>query len=95
MTSIAHVPQLPSMTASTSRGSSRQYATRWPEIHALDPRRFDERFRRVWRTYLVSCAAMFRSSASTTHLFQVTFAKGNVDAQSYPMNRRAYYEEGR
>ena len=34
----------------------------WDAIHALDPQRFDERFRRTWRTYLWSCAEMFRAT---------------------------------
>ena len=33
----------------------------WEKIRALDPQRFDERFRRIWRTYLFGCAEMFRS----------------------------------
>lgn len=64
----------------------------WPEISALDPRKFDERFRRIWRSYLYSCAAMFRSSRSQTCLFQVVFSKGNVDRASYPMSRDFLYE---
>jgi cyclopropane-fatty-acyl-phospholipid synthase len=70
-----------------------RFEQRWSEIHALDPDRFDQRFRRVWRTYLVSCAEMFRSRRSNTHLFQITFAKGNVDAVRYPMTRRHLYRE--
>jgi cyclopropane-fatty-acyl-phospholipid synthase len=59
---------------------------------ALDPARFDERFRRVWRTYLVSCAEMFRSRNGRTHLFQVTVSKGNV-AGRYPMDRSFLYRD--
>jgi cyclopropane-fatty-acyl-phospholipid synthase len=62
----------------------------WPAIQALDPQRFDERFRRTWRTYLWSCAEMFRSASSATHLFQVTVSKGNV-ADRYPMTRGFLY----
>jgi cyclopropane-fatty-acyl-phospholipid synthase len=57
----------------------------WEAIHALDPVRFRERDRRIWRTYLWSCAEMFRSRTSRTHLFQVTVSKGNVT--NYPMSR--------
>ena len=70
-----------------------RFERRWPEIHALDPARFDERFRRVWRSYLVGCAEMFRSPAGYTHLFQIVFSKGNVTASSYPMSRRHLYED--
>ncbi|WP_295884536.1 cyclopropane-fatty-acyl-phospholipid synthase family protein [uncultured Thiohalocapsa sp.] len=71
-----------------------RFERRWPEIHAIDPRRFDERFRRIWRTYLISCAEMFRSPASSTCLFQVLFSKGNVSADGYPMSRAFLYSAG-
>jgi len=61
----------------------------WEKIHALEPARFDERVRRIWRTYLWSCAEMFRSKNSRTHLFQVTVCKGNVT--DYPMSRAFLY----
>jgi cyclopropane-fatty-acyl-phospholipid synthase len=64
----------------------------WREIQILDPRKFDERFRRVWRTYLVSCAEMFRSPHSRTHLFQIVFSKGNLSKDSYPMSRAFLYQ---
>jgi cyclopropane-fatty-acyl-phospholipid synthase len=63
----------------------------WEKIHAIDPKRFDERFRRTWRTYLWSCAEMFRSKNSRTHLFQVTVSKGNLPAGGYPMSRAFLY----
>ena len=63
----------------------------WDRIRALDPKRFDERFRRIWRIYLYGCAEMFRSPAGRTHLFQVVFSKGNTT--SYPMTREFLYEE--
>ena len=64
----------------------------WERIRALDPRRFDERFRRIWRVYLYGCAEMFRSPAGHTHLFQVVFSKGNVTRTSYPLTRDFIYE---
>jgi cyclopropane-fatty-acyl-phospholipid synthase len=64
----------------------------WERIRALDPQRFDERFRRIWRVYLYGCAEMFRSRASRTHLFQIVFSKGNVSSTSYPMTRDFLYE---
>jgi cyclopropane-fatty-acyl-phospholipid synthase len=63
----------------------------WPKIQALDPKRFDERQRRIWRTYLWSCAEMFRSRTSRTFLFQVTVSKGNVT--NYPMSRSFLYRQ--
>jgi cyclopropane-fatty-acyl-phospholipid synthase len=65
----------------------------WPKIQAIDPKRFDERFRRIWRVYLYGCAEMFRSPRGRTHLFQIVFAKGNVSRETYPMSRRFLYEE--
>ncbi|HXJ49853.1 MAG TPA: cyclopropane-fatty-acyl-phospholipid synthase family protein [Burkholderiales bacterium] len=64
----------------------------WERIRALDPQRFDERFRRIWRVYLYGCAEMFRSRSSRTHLFQIVFSKGNVSSASYPMTRDFLYE---
>ncbi|MDN6886572.1 cyclopropane-fatty-acyl-phospholipid synthase family protein [Variovorax sp. CAN2819] len=73
---------------------ARRFDEHWPAIQRLDPQRFDERFRRVWRTYLVGCAEMFRSPEGYTHLFQVVFSKGNVTPRSYPMDRAHLYEPG-
>ena len=64
----------------------------WESIRRLDPQKFDERFRRVWRVYLYGCAEMFRSPAGKTHLFQIVFSKGNVTASSYPLTRDFLYE---
>lgn len=69
-----------------------RFDRRWAEIQALDPARFDERFRRVWRTYLIGCAEMFRSPTGYTHLFQIVFSKGNVTAAGHPMSRAYVYE---
>jgi cyclopropane-fatty-acyl-phospholipid synthase len=69
-----------------------RFDARWEQIHALDPQKFDETFRRKWRTYLWSCAEMFRSARGRTHLFQIVFSKGNIDNGNYPMSRRFLYE---
>jgi cyclopropane-fatty-acyl-phospholipid synthase len=63
----------------------------WEKIHALDPRRFDERFRRIWRVYLIGGAGLFRSPAGYTHLFQIVFSKGNITRENYPMSRAFLY----
>ena len=65
----------------------------WDKIRALDPKRFDERFRRIWRVYLYGCAEMFRSAKGYTHLFQIVFSKGNVKRSRYPMSRGFLYEQ--
>jgi cyclopropane-fatty-acyl-phospholipid synthase len=63
----------------------------WEKIRALDPQRFDERFRRIWRVYLYGCAEMFRGPTSRTHLFQIVFSKGNTT--TYPMTRDFLYKD--
>lgn len=69
-----------------------RFERNWERIHAIDPKRFDERFRRVWRAYLFGCAEMFRSPEGRTHLFQIVFAKGMTTRESYPMSRAHLYE---
>ena len=65
----------------------------WDRIRALDPGRFNERFRRIWRAYLIGCSEMFRSPAQQTHLFQIVFSKGNVRDGNYPMDREFLYRD--
>src|SRR3970282_2172221 len=67
----------------------------WPQIQALDPKKFCERFRRVWRVYLYRCPEIFRSPAGYTHLFQIVFSKGNITRKNYPMSREFLYEQQR
>jgi len=69
-----------------------RFDANWEKIRALDPAKFDERFRRVWRVYLYGCAEMFRSPAGYTHLFQIVFSKGNITRKNYPMSRAFLYE---
>lgn len=58
---------------------ARRFDAAWPAIQAMDPVRFSERFRRIWRVYLIGCAEMFRSPTGQTHLFQIVFSKGHLD----------------
>ena len=69
-----------------------RFDAKWSEINALDPARFDDRFKRIWRTYLVSCAEMFRSPQGTTYLFQILYSKGNVNRENFPMSRGYIYK---
>jgi cyclopropane-fatty-acyl-phospholipid synthase len=73
---------------------AQRFDANWQEIHALDPARFDETFRRKWRAYLYSCAEMFRSRGGYTHLFQIVYSKGNV-GRDYPMSRAHLYDRDR
>ncbi|HVO89986.1 MAG TPA: cyclopropane-fatty-acyl-phospholipid synthase family protein [Casimicrobiaceae bacterium] len=69
-----------------------RFDANWQRIHAIDPKRFDERFRRIWRVYLLGCAEMFRSPRERTHLFQIVYSKGNITRENYPMSRAHLYE---
>ena len=89
---ILDVENLRRHYAKTLDAWTERFERRWPAIRALDPKRFDERFRRTWRVYLVSCAEMFRSRNGGTHLFQVTVSKGNV-VGGYPMERAFLYRD--
>ena len=68
-----------------------RFDANWERIHAIDPAKFNERFRRIWRTYLIGCAEMFRSPLGRTHLFQIVFSKPNIDRENYPMSRAFLY----
>ena len=70
-----------------------KFDANWDAIRAMDPQRFDERFLRIWRTYLIGCAEMFRAANSQTNLFQIVFSKGNVDTENYPMTRVHLHED--
>jgi len=59
-------------------------------VHKLNPGKFDEKFRRIWRTYLWSCAEVFRTKDPQLDLFQVTVSKGSVGG-NYPMSRSFLY----
>ena len=71
---------------------AQRFDRNWEKIQALDPRKFNERFRRVWRTYLYACAEMFRSPTARTHLFQIVFSKRNISKDNYPMSRSFLYK---
>jgi cyclopropane-fatty-acyl-phospholipid synthase len=88
---VVDVENLRRHYAPTLDAWAQRFEQQWDRIHALDPLRFDERFRRVWRTYLVACAEMFRSPAGYTHLFQIVYSKGNVTRAGYPMSRAHLY----
>ena len=67
-----------------------RFEANWDTMHAMNPTRFDEHFRRKWRAYLWACAEMFRARRGHTHLFQVLVSKGNVSG-NYPMSRAFLY----
>jgi cyclopropane-fatty-acyl-phospholipid synthase len=87
---IQDVENLRRHYALTMDSWAERFDANWGKIQQLNPQRFDEQFRRKWRVYLYSCAEMFRSRNSITHLFQITFSKGHVGSE-YPMSRRYLY----
>lgn len=89
---IVDVENLRRHYAPTLDAWAERFDRNWEAIHTLDPKRFDERFRRIWRVYLIGCAEMFRSPAGYTHLFQIVFSKGNITRTGYPMSRAHLYE---
>ena len=90
---IVDIENLRRHYAHTLDAWTERFDRNWNRIHAIDSAKFNERFRRTWRTYLVSCAEMFRSPIERTHLFQIVFSKGNITNRSYPMSRGFLYPE--
>jgi cyclopropane-fatty-acyl-phospholipid synthase len=60
----------------------------WPEMQAIDPQRFDERFRRVWTYYLCGVIEGFRGGGGNLNLHHITFTKGKNDG---PQERSSLY----
>ena len=60
----------------------------WPEIAALDPKTFNERFRRVWTYYLSGVIENFRPGGGNLCLHHITFTKGKG---FYPSTRDFIY----
>jgi cyclopropane-fatty-acyl-phospholipid synthase len=50
----------------------------WPRINALDPVRFDEKFRRTWLFYLAGATETFAAEHEIINCFHVTFVKGHA-----------------
>jgi cyclopropane-fatty-acyl-phospholipid synthase len=48
----------------------------WERIHALDPSRFNEKFRRTWLFYLAGAAETFNAAREIINCYHVTFVKG-------------------
>jgi cyclopropane-fatty-acyl-phospholipid synthase len=92
---IVDVENLRRHYAPTLDAWAERFERNWDRIRALDPRRFNERFRRIWLTYLIGSAEMFRSSIWYTHLFQIVFSKDNISDINYPMSRSFLYRDDR
>ncbi|MGE5095407.1 MAG: class I SAM-dependent methyltransferase [Betaproteobacteria bacterium] len=77
----------------------------WERIRAIDPARFDEKFRRTWLFYLGGAAETFEAVREIINCFHITFVKGHFahrgdalraaprfagDGESAPVRARAH-----
>jgi cyclopropane-fatty-acyl-phospholipid synthase len=63
----------------------------WDKIHAINPKIFDDRFKRIWTLYYLGSIEGFRSKHSPLQTFQYTFVKGRGDV--YPRTREFLYNK--
>ncbi|MEK7509088.1 MAG: class I SAM-dependent methyltransferase [Patescibacteria group bacterium] len=63
----------------------------WKKIQKINPKIFDEKFRRIWMMYYLGSIEGFRSKGSALQTFQYTFVKGRDDV--YPRTREFLYEK--
>ncbi len=88
---ILDVENLRRHYAPTLRAWGENFDKNWEKIHALDPKKYDEYFRRMWRFYLYACSGSFLAEGSHVGLFQIVFSKGRT--KTYPMSRTFLYED--
>lgn len=55
----------------------RNLDTHWDRIRAIDPVRFNEKFRRIWTFYLGGAAETFEAAREIINCFHITFVKGH------------------
>jgi cyclopropane-fatty-acyl-phospholipid synthase len=55
----------------------RNFEANWERIHAIDPVRFDEKFRRAWLFYLGGAAETFEAAREIINCYHITFVKGH------------------
>jgi cyclopropane-fatty-acyl-phospholipid synthase len=89
---ILDVENLRRHYAPTLRAWAVNFDNNWQKIHALDPQKHNEYFRRMWRFFLYGCAGTFIDEHSPTGLFQILFSKGKT--KTYPMTRDFLYPSG-
>jgi len=63
--------------------------THWEQIQALDPVRFNEKFRRTWQFYLGGAAETFEAAREIINCYHITFVKGHFArrGRSVPLDR--------
>jgi hypothetical protein len=55
----------------------RNFEAHWERIRAIDPQRFDEKFRRTWLFYLGGAAETFEAAREIINCYHITFCKGH------------------
>jgi cyclopropane-fatty-acyl-phospholipid synthase len=55
----------------------KNFETQWGRIQAIDPARFDEKFRRVWLFYLAGAVETFQAAREIINCYHITFVKGH------------------
>jgi cyclopropane-fatty-acyl-phospholipid synthase len=70
---------------------AKNFEKNWEKINKINPRKFNETFRRRWWLYLWICSGSFQMEYADVDLFQITFSKGKV-GKDYPMTREHLYK---
>ncbi len=60
----------------TLMGWEQNFVKNWKELQKINPNKYNERFYRMWRYYLLSCAGSFR--ARRIQLYQIVYSKNGV-----------------
>jgi len=55
----------------------KNFETHWEQIHAIDPVRFNEKFRRTWLFYLGGAAETFEAAREIINCYHITFVRGH------------------
>ena len=66
----------------------KNFEMNWERIRAIDPARFDEKFRRTWLFYLGGAAETFEAAREIINCYHITFVKGHFSrgGQSTPVD---------
>ncbi len=65
------------------------FETNWARIHAIDPVRFNDKFRRAWLFYLAGAVETFEAPSEIINCYHITFVKGHFArrGRSIPIER--------
>jgi cyclopropane-fatty-acyl-phospholipid synthase len=61
----------------------RNFEAHWERIRAIDPARFNEKFRRTWQFYLAGAAETFQAAREIINCYHITFVKGRLGQESH------------